>query len=151
VDIAGGKSEYLLIEGIGEGRNAFSFFRNYTQVISGGISTVSTFPINCGYQGIPLYGDSVKATFCFPLSVEDLKIQNLSIYPNPTTNYLNINFGNVNNIELFIKVSDIQGRTTYQKAIKKNIQLDCSGWNKGIYFLMITDGLNNYNKKIVVE
>ena len=76
---------------------------------------------------------------------------NISIYPNPTTNILNIEIPNISETAN-VTVTDIAGRILYKAAINKQITtVDFSNRAKGIYILKLTIGSEIFNKKIVVE
>ena len=85
-----------------------------------------------------LYGDTVSV-FVGPvwnLSVEPVIEEQVTIFPNPVTDVLNIdNLVNINRVELLnilgqpIKIIDINSN---------NIELDMSSLNSGIYILKLT-------------
>ena len=79
-------------------------------------------------------------------SFED--ISNLmSIYPNPTSKYFNIRFGDTNLNGTIIQITDVKGtiiKTMNSSEFNKEIKIDGSSWQKGIYFVSLVN-----NKKIV--
>jgi len=84
------------------------------------------------------------------LSVED-KVNpfNFSVYPNPTSDKININATNIeiNTISLF----DIQGRKLEEinnLNILSNYELDLSKYNSGIYFINVN---NKQTKKVILN
>jgi hypothetical protein len=68
----------------------------------------------------------------------------VSVYPNPTSNILNIEG---DNNELKAVVFDVLGKEVIQKYITDKI--DISYLEKGIYFLEISDGLKVSSHKII--
>ena len=79
----------------------------------------------------------------------------LDIYPNPTADFVNVKFGNlnINTSKVEIIVYDILGKacSVYRNVSSTNeIQLDVSNINDGIYYLqIIIDGENLKTKKII--
>ena len=74
------------------------------------------------------------------------------MYPNPVSNALNISLGsaNLNLNETSIKVFALSGQKVLEtKPNSKNIKLDVSQLNSGIYMLMISDTSKNITRKIV--
>lgn len=80
-------------------------------------------------------------------SIEEFKKQDLIIYPNPTTDFLNI--GNYSNKKINIKVYDIIGNLVLLIENFQNELLDVSNLNKGTYFLLINDNQNFKSIKFV--
>lgn len=83
-------------------------------------------------------------------SVEEIGKENeLSLYPNPTSNQLTVaSERRLNNIELV----DALGRTVLSETISANrFQLDLSLIPSGIYLLRATDGERMFTKKVVKE
>ena len=79
----------------------------------------------------------------------------LNIYPNPTSDFVNIKFGNlnVNTNNIDIIMYDILGKASsvYRNESSTNeIQLDVSNINDGIYYLqVIVNGESLITKKII--
>jgi len=80
--------------------------------------------------------------------IKEVSEINVSIYPNPVNEILNIscNEQNVDRITIF----DITGQTVVEKTNISNIErIDMSGFNAGIYFINIYNDKNIYSRKIV--
>lgn len=72
----------------------------------------------------------------FTLSVEDTLVDNLILYPNPTKDYLNLNFNNL----LYngnYSVIDLSGKLILNAQLSAN-KIDVSNIANGIYFLSVT-------------
>jgi len=82
--------------------------------------------------------------------------KSISIYPNPAKNNLFIE-SNYDLSKSFIAVYDILGKKMildFENNTNKSnlVQLNVSAYNKGIYFVKITDEFNsNITYKIIVE
>ncbi len=74
----------------------------------------------------------------------------LSIYPNPTTNVLNINLGDYNNAQ--IQVLDITGKTIFNtNTTNTTNSINVSSFNKGVYFIKITTNNKTITKQFVKQ
>ena len=75
----------------------------------------------------------------------------VSVYPNPATNSLNISVNNKINEDLNIVLTNIQGQVVYNNLVKSVIShheiIDLSEFSKGIYFLRVNKNVN----KIIVR
>lgn len=75
----------------------------------------------------------------------------ISIYPNPSSNYLNIKSNNIDRI-ISVKLIDVNGRILKSVAQHGNIiQLDISEEINGLYFVQIETDKAIYNKKLIVQ
>lgn len=79
--------------------------------------------------------------------------KNVSIYPNPVKDNLNINIKDFSG-EVSIKIIDINGREVFNKNINNfntsNV-LDLSAFSSGIYVLKLSGEGLNYSEKIILE
>ena len=81
---------------------------------------------------------------CSNLSLNENKLD-ISLYPNPTSNYVYIN----SDIELEVIVFDLLGKQVMRENI--NGRLDISCLEKGTYIINLTDGINTSTHKIIKE
>ena len=85
-----------------------------------------------------------------PLSIQDISRSNFSVYPNPFTEKLNIEFPEDVNGPYTVKVTDFSGRTLYVgNQVDKSIILDGSFLPQGIYILSIKSGGTEIAKKVI--
>jgi len=78
-------------------------------------------------------------------NIEEMEI---SIYPNPVNNVLNISCEkeNVNRISIL----DITGKTIFEKTdISETERIDMSGYNSGMYFIHIDNGEKVFTSKVI--
>jgi hypothetical protein len=150
--------------------------------ISAGLGTAITFRIY-GYNGtgsniantanwriddIAILGSSngFNATSCYNLniitgatnfkSIQSNDNSNISIYPNPVHQILNVDFLSNHSGPLQIKVLDQMGRIIINKNTnavqgKNIIPINVSRLQKGIYYLIINGSSNNSTHKFMVE
>ena len=76
---------------------------------------------------------------------EESKLENLTIYPNPSSNFIYIK----SNIELEAAVFDITGKLIMSEYF--TAKLDISFLEKGTYILSLKDGINTTTHKIIKE
>ena len=71
---------------------------------------------------------------------------NISIYPNPTSNFIEITAENI----CSIKIIDISGKIIYSfETTDNSTTIDLSKFEKGIYFVKISTDNSTYSKKII--
>lgn len=89
------------------------------------------------------------------LGVSDKLISNVTVWPNPTNDKLNLNFDSKSE-KSTIRLYDLQGREVYKKSLKEasskiNHSIDTKAFYSGVYFLNIQNGNAIFNKKVVIE
>lgn len=79
--------------------------------------------------------------------------KNVSMYPNPVKDNLNINIKDFSG-DILVKIMDVNGREVFNKDFNNfNIskELDLSSFSSGIYFLKLIGEDLNYSEKIILE
>lgn len=79
-----------------------------------------------------------------------------SIYPNPTTDKVNMLFESVSSSNVKINILDIKGsiiKSFDEKAVvgSNNIELELNGLSKGMYFIQLNANESSFTKKLVIE
>lgn len=79
--------------------------------------------------------------FVIPTTINESRTSKveIDISPNPMTEHSTIRISNLDNAKLSIYFYDIFGRTIYQAAVKKSIELKKSDFETGIYFYRAFD------------
>ena len=88
-----------------------------------------------------------------PVSVKESLEKNtaLSVYPNPFTNELTVNYKLQNN-NATLTIYNLIGESIYTTILNENrTQLSLSNFDKGIYFIKIIDGDKSITQKIVKQ
>jgi hypothetical protein len=79
----------------------------------------------------------------------------LSVYPNPASQVLNITFVKEKESNNTVKLTTITGQTIFYKNIGKNEGanevINIAELAKGLYILVVTDNANTVYKKIIIE
>jgi hypothetical protein len=144
------KPLFLIYEGIGENRANFDLRVPYfdsTAVIGG--TWLYSGNLSCGYAGIPLFGDSLKAMSCYPVSIKDVqtKMNSIEVFPNPVSEVLTIS--NPNAITLKIEIRNLIGLsyiiTTTNEMNKK---LNLEPLPTGLYSIEIIGHKSSFYKQI---
>ena len=102
------------------------------------------------YSSLSIFGTPLKIS----RSTTDLK-QNIEVYPNPAHDRITIYFTSSENEKEQIFITDISGKKIIHNEIKisqgENIfETDISQLSPGIYFLIISDGSHQEQKRIIV-
>nr|WP_169933733.1 zinc-dependent metalloprotease family protein [Nonlabens sp. Ci31] len=90
-----------------------------------------------------------------PLSNETFELDNLSIYPNPSSGSFNILFDNASSNLVELDIFDLSGRSVFKRSYEtyssfhQNINLN--GVSSGMYLVQIKDGNKTITKKIIIE
>ena len=83
---------------------------------------------------------------CTSLGIDDLNQLDISIYPNPTSDTVNIDSSSS---QLKVVVFDILGKQVLNKPNTNSV--DVSSLSKGAYFIKVSDGINTSTKKFIKE
>lgn len=106
----------------------------------------------------PDYGDGFKYNFTsdYPLSYEEINgIEKLSVYPNPTTDELNIELNQMGG-EVELTLVDQLGKVVRNEQLKSKSGLLSENWDiselpAGVYVLTIEDGKTTQQVKVVKQ
>lgn len=76
----------------------------------------------------------------------------VSVYPNPVTEWVTVQFATAPQNEVNIRVTDLLGKTVAlakQPAGTNQVQLSAASWAQGVYQVEITAGTQIYTQKVV--
>lgn len=90
------------------------------------------------------------------VGTEETVLENLSVYPNPTTGTLNVNFDAEKQGDIQIKLVNISGQVIIDETVANangtyNNSFDISDQAKGVYLLSITSENEKIDRKIVLK
>ena len=84
---------------------------------------------------------------------EDFNFDNFSLYPNPTSDVVTINFNSATGTNVNIEIFDIRGRKLNTQTIENfgtiNAEINFSNFDSGVYLIKIQDGDNQSTKKVI--
>jgi len=72
-------------------------------------------------------------------TIQENETITLLFYPNPTTDFLNIN-ANISNNRTLIEMFDMTGRQVLNKYIENNTIIPVNDFQKGLYLVRISEG-----------
>ncbi|MBI3520075.1 MAG: T9SS type A sorting domain-containing protein, partial [Bacteroidetes bacterium] len=134
----------------------FQFVLNDTQTSqSMGVSIIDADKVNTGAIITPLIPGQ-DSIIVVPNSVATYVTENtvneVSVYPNPASDYVKVNFGNIGNATCKLELSAMDGKVILTKTASGNrYTLNLQGVAKGVYALKITmeDGSNKVFKLVI--
>ena len=118
---------------VGKSNNNADFFIGYVENLSIFNSQLS----NCAIDSIISLGDPSSTT----VSVQDKTSDKVSIYPNPTENYVNIVADDFQNVQVF----SLSGELLVNSS---NKLVDLSNLSSGIYFIHIQTKQTSFSQKV---
>ncbi|MFH0867562.1 MAG: T9SS type A sorting domain-containing protein [Bacteroidota bacterium] len=159
------------VRGFWNSLNYNNFTIMWMEKIGGQSGIISSPPVNDYYQLMPLLDcvDIIDTIFCCPcctvghcdkhplVVTQDyiLPAYNINTYPNPTDGSINIDLqGYIDfNNESIIYVYNYSGSLIFQQSVSKKevLRLNLGQFGKGIFFLLIIDGINIKTEKIIVD
>ena len=86
------------------------------------------------------------------LSNEEFKLNQMSVYPNPATNLLNVNAGEAGTISA-IQIVDLNGRQMFTRSFNNvsDAQINVNDLSTGMYLINITSGDQTVTKKFLKQ
>jgi hypothetical protein len=111
----------------------------------GTFTVTVTMTNDCGTET-----ETTSITIIDYTGVAENTIEGLEVYPNPASSTVNISVANAENSEL--RVFSISGAEVVERtAFNSNTKVDVSGWERGVYFLAVTNAGITTTQKVVVE
>ncbi|MDW5290270.1 carbohydrate-binding protein [Formosa sp. PL04] len=96
--------------------------------------------------------DAFQFTNSQPLSVGDVDALSVSVYPNPTTDFLSINLekNNLNIAQTKVALFNVAGQKVMEmNASSSKLEMNVSKLSSGIYILNVKDNAKSVSKRIV--
>ena len=130
-----------------------SIFLDYNfSVDEGNILTLSGHPAFCvleninsatdlGIYSLSYYVNAMVYRFeliSIPFNVDENNLLSYSIYPNPTSNKLTVDFSDFTEVNTTIKLYDSSSKLVFEKETTSTLMIDVSGFAKGMYLLELS-------------
>jgi surface protein len=123
----------------------FEFTFSFNQDISSWcVTNIASEPTYFSYNSPLIESNKPVWGTCPSLGIDDLNQLDISIYPNPTSDTVNIDSSSS---QLKIVVFDILGKQVLNKPNTNSV--DVSSLSKGAYFIKVSDGINTSTKKFI--
>jgi len=107
---------------------------------------------------VEMYNGQTLTVAEFPQEITDiatLLFSNFMVYPNPSSGIINIQAPSGKHSRFSLKVIDILGKTVLKTELhyrpKSPLTINLSGFEKGIYIIQLTAGVDNYSEKVVIQ
>jgi len=92
-----------------------------------------------------------------PVSIKEVEnINNLTVYPNPASDKLNIKFNTTITDDLSITIHNITGQTVFKESLNNYIgsyhnELNVNDFAQGIYLIKIQSSKGTFTQKLVIQ
>ena len=104
-------------------------------------------------QDYSFNGDSLTFPFCLTTGIKNIEnsSSNFTIYPNPTKGIFTVSNNNKNKVN--IAIYDVLGKSVFNTFYlsQKEIKIDLSHVNKGIYFIVFDSDKQRIVKRIAIQ
>ena len=84
-------------------------------------------------------------------SVNEIKALSLLIYPNPASNNLTIDLGDLKGVNTTIKLYDSSRKLVFEKQSTSTLTIDVSGFAKGMYSLELSTDEQVLRSQVIIE
>jgi hypothetical protein len=134
-----------------------SFLDTYIEGLGGPYSDIPTgngvtASLEYYKKGNEIYGTPINFDLIMPTKTVINESQNLKIYPNPATDFLNIELENQSKFDYNILIINNLGQTVQQDILTQNVQqIEIQYLPKGIYTLQIRNEETVFVKRFVKE
>ncbi|MBP1672783.1 MAG: C-terminal target protein [Bacteroidetes bacterium] len=106
-----------------------------------------------------LGNNTLVATSAFNCNIGSVDVENFSqethsvtLFPNPSSDMVTVNINKDNYQTYSYRLFDMNGKLVLEsKIMEPNFKIDVSTYPKGIYFLLLENGLESYKEKIIVQ
>jgi hypothetical protein len=143
---AGTYAYFVTLDGNLDPQFPYTFYKTYYGLVQTG---------NTGPSGGHNTVTESVVTYSPPAGIKEAQmILNYSFYPNPASDHVNIYINDEGNAHYNLMIADITGKLMKEEKnleSNKDLAIDISGINKGIYFLKITNGKRSKVEKLVIE
>jgi hypothetical protein len=86
-----------------------------------------------------------------PSSVHDNNLLSCSIFPNPASNNLTVDLGDLNGVNTTIKLYDSSSKLVFEKRSLSTLMIDVSGFAKGMYSLELSTDEQVLRSQVVID
>ncbi len=101
-------------------------------------------------------GNKGTSTLAVAINCRVAGVENLEVYPNPASTYVDVVFNSIDDSEASIQLMDIAGRVVYTSEVatiagRNQLQLNLENLSKGIYMLNVNKNNIITRMKLVIE
>ena len=84
-------------------------------------------------------------------SVDELEALSVLIYPNPASNNLTVDLGDLNGLNTIIKLYDSSSKLVFEKQSTSTLMIDVSGFAKGMYSLELSTDEQVLRSQVIID
>ena len=85
------------------------------------------------------------------MSNSEMKSSSILVYPNPTSNNLTVDLGDLNGVNITIKLYDSSSKLTFEKQSASTLMIDVSGFAKGMYSLELSTDEQVLRSQVIID
>ena len=83
--------------------------------------------------------------------VDELEALSVLIYPNPASNNLTVDLGDLNGVNTTIKLCDLSSKLVFKKLSTSTLAIDVSGFAKGMYSLELSTDEQVLRSQVIID
>jgi hypothetical protein len=84
-------------------------------------------------------------------SIEEQSNCNITVYPNPASNNLTVDLGDLNGVNTTIKLYDSSSKLVFEKQSSSTLMIDVSGFAKGMYSLELSTDEQVLRSQVIID
>ena len=84
-------------------------------------------------------------------TIDELESVSALIYPNPVSNNLTVDLGDLNGVNTTIKLYDSSSKIVFEKQSTSNLTIDVSAFAKGMHSLELSTDAQIFRSQVIVE
>ena len=139
---------------IGTYKSNLNSLSNFNGKDTAGVWYIAILDYYSGDPGI-LNDYTLEICSSSPLSIEENKLSDLRVFPNPNNGSFTVGFDPKSGQNISVQVYDIRGRlmytNTYNSVNRFEEVINLNNAQSGVYLLQISDGSQKVTKKIIVN
>ena len=93
----------------------------------------------------PISGSSSNTT------LDELEALSVLIYPNPASNNLTVDLGDLNGVNTTLKLYDSSSKLVFEKKTTSTLMIDVSGFAKGMYSLELSSDEQVLRSLVIID
>lgn len=137
----------VLIDILGDFNSSADYAKDVTLVRKPEITEpVTTFDIN-EWNSFPQDNCTDLGEHIQTLSINDLSLEDIRIYPNPVNDRLQISLNNSESTD--VSIYNILGKLIYKHKLQASGSINTTQLKSGVYILKITQGSKSISKKLI--
>jgi len=120
------------------------------------LQTATRFSDKTQGEGDNVFIDNISITNTTPVRPQVSTARELKVYPNPSSGLFTISTGILNGKNIGIRVSSLPGNLVYSENVVAGSgafskAIDLSHLPSGVYLLMVSDGVQQLNQRLIIR